>query len=229
MKPRTSQTHPLQIGTVETLEGGRIGLTFCPGKHDPHAVTGPWARDLAADLAAISDWGALTLVTLLEDHELELLNVPGLGEAAKAAGLSWLHLPIRDVSIPGPIFERLWQQVYGARLRTSLMRGEEYRRALPGRSRPHGPGGRPASHRNGRVSGAGPGQGPHGTARSGGDIGAGAIRIGTETNLSLPGSSLDASRIRLPARKRPLTFVGAPGLRNSGSRPASNTGRFRGR
>ena len=124
MKPRTSQTHPLQIGTVETLEGGGIGLTFCPGKHDPHAVTGPWARDLAADLAAISDWGALALVTLLEDHELELLNVPGLGEAAKAADLSWLHLPIRDVSIPGPIFERLWQQVYGARLRTSLMRGE---------------------------------------------------------------------------------------------------------
>jgi hypothetical protein len=29
---RSSITHPLQIAEIATLHGGRIGVTFCPGK-----------------------------------------------------------------------------------------------------------------------------------------------------------------------------------------------------
>ena len=37
---RASQTHPLQIAEVQPFAGtGRIGLTFCPGKTQPHAAT----------------------------------------------------------------------------------------------------------------------------------------------------------------------------------------------
>ena len=44
---------------------GRVGITFCPGKYDPHAMSGYWDRDLSLDLDAIRDWGAAAVVTLL--------------------------------------------------------------------------------------------------------------------------------------------------------------------
>ncbi len=48
---RTSLTHPLQIAVVRAgLDFGRVGITFCPGKYDRHAMTGEWVRDLALDL-----------------------------------------------------------------------------------------------------------------------------------------------------------------------------------
>ncbi len=108
MDVRTSLTHPLQIACLSTPMAGDIGLTFCPGKHDPGAMTGAWSRDLTTDLQAICDWGATTLVTLMETHELELLRVPTLGETAQISGLKWMHLPIRDVSVPSAAFERQW-------------------------------------------------------------------------------------------------------------------------
>jgi ADP-ribosyl-[dinitrogen reductase] hydrolase len=38
---RTSKTHPLQIAELPLGDGqGRIGLTFCPGKRQPQAMTG---------------------------------------------------------------------------------------------------------------------------------------------------------------------------------------------
>ena len=56
---RTSLTHPLMIAEVQAKEGqGRIGITFCPGKHQSEAVTSGWRRNLGVDLDAICDWGA---------------------------------------------------------------------------------------------------------------------------------------------------------------------------
>ena len=43
MHARTSQSYPLQIDTLRPVGRGRLGLTFCPGKVDPHAQTGAWA------------------------------------------------------------------------------------------------------------------------------------------------------------------------------------------
>ena len=111
MTPRTSHTHPLRIDSLKWNGSGRIGMTFCPGKCDPHAMTGAWARDLSVDLQAMRDWGAGTLVTLMEEHELESLAVSALGEAARARGLDWIHLPIRDVSIPDHRFVQRWPAI----------------------------------------------------------------------------------------------------------------------
>ena len=64
---RTSLTHPLEIASLQPGLGlGRIGVTFCPGKKDRHAMTGGWDRDLGMDLDAVAGWGASTIVTLLE-------------------------------------------------------------------------------------------------------------------------------------------------------------------
>jgi len=122
--PKTSDTDPLRIDEVaDDGCGGALGLTFCPGKVQPDAMSGPWARDLAKDLQAVRDWGASALVNLLEVHEMRELQVPHLAEAI-GTSLAYFHLPIRDADIPGPDFERSWKTV-GAELRRRLLDGEK--------------------------------------------------------------------------------------------------------
>lgn len=120
---RTSLSHPLQIATVSAGPGlGQIGLTFCPGKKDPHAMTGAWNRDLGLDLKAVADWGAAAVVSLVEHHELANLGVPHLGEAVIRHHMDWLHLPIPDVSVPDNGFEAAWTTA-GEGLRARLRDG----------------------------------------------------------------------------------------------------------
>jgi ADP-ribosyl-[dinitrogen reductase] hydrolase len=119
---RTSISHPLRIAVVTAgPEFGRIGITFCPGKYDPHSMSGAWDRDLVLDLDAISDWGAAAVVTLLEPKELMLLRVEGLGQEVSRRNMLWFHLPIVDVSIPSEKFEQEWD-VAGEELRSILRR-----------------------------------------------------------------------------------------------------------
>jgi ADP-ribosyl-[dinitrogen reductase] hydrolase len=109
---RTSHSHPLQIAEMRPGERtGRIGTTFCPGKKDTQALTGSWDRDLELDLDAIQAWGAVAVVTLVEEQELRALQVPRLGEAVRERHMAWLHLPIRDVSVPTAAFETQWAGV----------------------------------------------------------------------------------------------------------------------
>lgn len=120
---RTSKTHPLQIATLSVgKNGARIGVTFCPGKKDLSSVGGAWDRDLRTDIEAIRDWGASSVVTLIEPHEFDLLSVRGLPDAARNAGLVWLHAPIPDVSVPGPAFRAAWRTI-GPKLLNDLREG----------------------------------------------------------------------------------------------------------
>lgn len=120
---KTRQSHPLNIDTLPLPEGrGAIGIIFCPGQCDLGASSSLRSRDLGLDLNAIRDWGAHALVTLLEDHEFDLLHVRKLGDMAEAIGLEWHHLPIRDMAPPDWQFERGWLYS-GLRLRRLLRRG----------------------------------------------------------------------------------------------------------
>lgn len=124
-KARTSLSHPLEIAEVRasTLHG-RIGITFCPGKHDSLAVTGSWARDLETDVQAISTWGAKLVLTLVEPAELKQLKVPNLGQEIQNQGMAWRHLPIADYSIPNDDFEQQWLAT-GDEIRQLLRNGED--------------------------------------------------------------------------------------------------------
>jgi protein-tyrosine phosphatase len=122
---RTSRTHPLQIAEVRASPThGRIGITFCPGKHDRAAITGAWARDLADDLDAIAAWGARLVLTLVESAELAALKVPELGDEVRKRGMDWRHLPIVDCSVPGEYFETQWE-TYGREVRSLLREGAD--------------------------------------------------------------------------------------------------------
>jgi protein-tyrosine phosphatase len=103
--PRTSASDPLRVDFVEQehLAGlpGRLGMTIAPGKKDPHGITAAWDRDLDEDLLRLrEEYRTDLLVSLIEDHELELLKIAYLHERALVLGIATLRYPIRDVDVP---------------------------------------------------------------------------------------------------------------------------------
>jgi len=121
--PRTSSTHPLRIDMLDLPDvPGRIGMTFCPGKKDPFAMSGHWDRDLEQDLDAISRSGGAMVVSLIEEHELSALHVAHLPRALQQRGLQWLHLPIEDGGVPDKAFEQAWREA-APRIREQLQAG----------------------------------------------------------------------------------------------------------
>jgi ADP-ribosyl-[dinitrogen reductase] hydrolase len=122
---RTSLSDPLRIDEVVVpFYEGHIGLTLCPGKVGPSELGPIWTRDLKLDFAAIREWGASAVVTLMEADEMEAFNVDdGLDAAARAIGVDWYPLPIRDGGVPSAAFERSWTWA-GLRLRELLRAGK---------------------------------------------------------------------------------------------------------
>ena len=122
--PKTSESSPLRIAAVTPADGhGRIGITLCPGKTDPHGRAGAWARDLDTDLDAVRDWGATAVVTLITDEEIDYLQIPRLRQAVLDRHMEWWHLPIEDGhSPPARGFEDKWE-VAGEALRDRLRLG----------------------------------------------------------------------------------------------------------
>ena len=84
-----SLSSSLRIAEV-SASAGRVGITLCPGKKGASTFGGTWDRDLAQDIAAIRDWGASAIVTLIEAHEFELLSVPQLPAAVAEAGIEYV-------------------------------------------------------------------------------------------------------------------------------------------
>jgi ADP-ribosyl-[dinitrogen reductase] hydrolase len=103
---------------------GRIGISFCPGKWQAAAMTGPWARDIDVDLGAVARWGAVAVVTLVEAEELVALRVENMGAAVAARGMQWFHLPVPDVTAPGAAFESAWSEA-GPVLLNMLQNGRD--------------------------------------------------------------------------------------------------------
>lgn len=68
-------------------------------------MTRSWSRDFDIDLGAIRGWVRAPWFPLVEQYELDLFRIRNLGDAARAAGLKWMHLPIREVSISTHAFE----------------------------------------------------------------------------------------------------------------------------
>ena len=110
---RTSLTHPLQIAELDTACGGLIGLTFCPGKQQTDGLTGAWARNLDADCDVIARWGASTVLTLIEAHELTELQVERLPAELAERNIAWHHLPIPDQDVPDERFLKAWPTLSG--------------------------------------------------------------------------------------------------------------------
>lgn len=97
---RTSATHPILVNAVPAdlgRRGGRLGITFAPGKKASSSFGGRWHRDLDIDLERLTaHYGVDVLVSMVEEDELVELRIPTLVAAAEGAGIAVLRLPIPD-------------------------------------------------------------------------------------------------------------------------------------
>jgi ADP-ribosyl-[dinitrogen reductase] hydrolase len=103
---RTSESHPLIINTISVSQG-ELGLTFCPGKKQPNAMTGSWDRNIELDIAAVKAWGATAVISLLDDFEYEELAVASLPNIYQA-NFQWFNLPIPDKCAPDESWLENW-------------------------------------------------------------------------------------------------------------------------
>jgi ADP-ribosyl-[dinitrogen reductase] hydrolase len=119
----TVKNLPLLIDTV-TIPGvkGLIGITSCPGMKDEFCCLDTYKESLNDDLLTIRNWGAIALVTLLDGSELTTLGVKELSNKTVSHNLVWLHLPIRNLSIPDEKFDEQWVWA-GPRLNQWLREG----------------------------------------------------------------------------------------------------------
>ncbi|MCE5256607.1 MAG: cyclin-dependent kinase inhibitor 3 family protein [Spirochaetaceae bacterium] len=119
-----SRPAPLRIDEVVIPKtGGRIGMTSCPGRKLARLTflySSEGNRNLETDLAAIRDWGAEILISLIEEHEYSLVGVTALPKLVPA-GIRYLQLPIEDGSIPDASWEKSWFRE-GPVVRTVLQR-----------------------------------------------------------------------------------------------------------
>lgn len=101
-----SETHPITVDFLppETIGlPGTLGLTLAPGVKHTYP-TEIWDRDLDEDLARLRDqYRTDLLVTLLEEHEFEILSIPTFRERVKAHGINHICFPIIDTSVPSSI------------------------------------------------------------------------------------------------------------------------------
>jgi len=107
MKVKNSQSHPIRVDFLRSEEFpilNRLGMTFAPGKKQTSAATGAWDRDLRTDLdRLLSEFEAGTLISLVEDTELEELKITELGEECERALINLVRFPIREMSVPASI------------------------------------------------------------------------------------------------------------------------------
>jgi ADP-ribosyl-[dinitrogen reductase] hydrolase len=126
MADNRSIISPLRIDAVEVPgSGGLIGMAVCPGKDEYAGLgipPGPRKRDLDLDLQVIRDWDARALVSLIEEHEFDLLGVPELPAKVRSLGIIWIHLPIVDLEVPDWRFEEKWGKA-GTKLSSILDNG----------------------------------------------------------------------------------------------------------
>lgn len=101
MNWKTSESNPLDIAEIDLDERQKLGLSFCPGKTQRFARSGPWKRDLEADLFRIRSEGFEVVVTLIEAHEFVQLQVEEMQEGAvEEAEMKWIWVPIVDGDVP---------------------------------------------------------------------------------------------------------------------------------
>jgi ADP-ribosyl-[dinitrogen reductase] hydrolase len=113
----------LRIDAVSIWEaGGQLGMTICPGQPPWGVFDRGAARDLAADIAAIRDWGTSILVSLMEIEEMRDYGVEDIPRQARAAGIQHVQLPILDMHVPEQDFESAWVDT-GPLLHRELQRG----------------------------------------------------------------------------------------------------------
>lgn len=84
------------------LPKGSLLLTPCPGS---------LKSSLEDALAQLKQQGAVAIITLVSNEELNERNLDCFGESVSDSGLEWFHIPVPDDDIPRDRFEQKWNEV----------------------------------------------------------------------------------------------------------------------
>lgn len=110
-EPRTSASSPIRVDwLLESFgpRGGKLGLTFTPGKRSSSSHGAPWSRDLSQDLDRLKAvFDVDLLISLVEDKELEQLGVADLVEEANKRGIAVIRSPVIDGDAPTRVQARV--------------------------------------------------------------------------------------------------------------------------
>lgn len=102
-----TQHRTIDLDIVPAPSGGLIGLTPCPGIIGADLAEPPEAR-IESDLACLRDWGAVYLLTLMEEFELIAHR------AARIAELGQRHFGAPGVATPADARRRRSRRALGA-------------------------------------------------------------------------------------------------------------------
>ena len=103
----TSRSSPLRADLVDLRgtdlgeRGGRLGMTFLPGKRYVGSISGPQWRDLDSDARSLREQDIDVLLLLVEDHELERCRASDIVDVLGSHGIEVVRLPIVDPMLPG--------------------------------------------------------------------------------------------------------------------------------
>ncbi len=103
---RTSTRKPLRVDMLDLAgsdlgrAGGRVGMTFLPGKRYLGYYTGPHWRDLESDAAHLAESGVDVVLLHVEDKELDRCRVPDLADVLDAHAVELIRFPIADPQVP---------------------------------------------------------------------------------------------------------------------------------
>ncbi len=100
---RTSQNDPITVDFLPADQvpwAGKVGLTFAPGKKH-QGMHFMWNRNLYQDLDRLrNDYQTDVLVSLIESHEFEAVQISNLTSEAQNRGMETCWFPIPDMSVP---------------------------------------------------------------------------------------------------------------------------------
>ncbi|MCM2680276.1 tyrosine-protein phosphatase [Echinimonas agarilytica] len=92
-------THPFD--PLALPEFGTLLLTPCPGTKDV---------DLPSSIEQLKQAGAVAVVTMMPEQEMEHFGVTQLPEICHQQGLRWFNFPIEDDCAPEAAFEEQWAE-----------------------------------------------------------------------------------------------------------------------
>lgn len=117
-----SPANPFPIAKISPSAGlGLIGISACPGAQSL-ARGARKIIELGFDLDAISAWGAASVLTIMEQTELDALAIPRLGANIADRFIAWHHLPLKEIKVPSEEFQSHWPRISTA-LRHRLYSG----------------------------------------------------------------------------------------------------------
>ncbi len=102
----TSRRQPLRVDMLDLdgsdlgRAGGRVGMTFLPGKRYLGYYSGPHWRDLDTDAVRLAELGVDLVLLHVEDKELDRCRVPDVADALDARGVELIRFPIPDPQVP---------------------------------------------------------------------------------------------------------------------------------